>query len=620
MDTRLIKHYEAELAYMREMGAEFAASHPKIASRLGMDGLEVADPYVERLLEGFAFLAARVQLELEMQSPELSQSILEILYPHFLAPRPSMMIAYFETDAKNADFTSGYTLPRGTQLRTQSSAQRRACVFKTSHDLDIWPLEISEAEYIGSRGELVAQGLARDTDARAAVRLKIRRMDGGALNELPIRNLVLHFDRNAGGNWQLHECLCNTVCALEARVGGQIVALPEGAITPKGFDVDEALLPVPHRSLDGYRLLQEYFAMPERFHFADVRGLEPAVAQTDGSEVEILLYLTEALQNGESLVVPEAFMLNAVPAVNLFEKRCDRVRVTTRDTEYRVIAERTATNDFEIFDLLSVVGVSRSEGAEQEFRPFYSQTDLTSAGDTHTAFYAKVRRMRQRTEKERLVGARTSYLGSEMYISLVDQDHAPYRSDIEQLSVRALCTNRDLPLLLSSGGDDTFLLPDGGPVRRIRTPVPPTAPQPTLAKGRATWQLISNLSLNYLSITDGATGGGSEALRELIGVYAPVGDRTIAKQMEGIVGVDTRPIVRRLSDEVLSTAVRGLEIKLTVDDDFFQGSSAYLLASVLERIFRRHVTVNSFAETVLITQQRGEVARWRARNGLGHLI
>ena len=620
MDTRLLKHYEAELAYMREMGAEFAAAYPKIANRLGMDGLEVADPYVERLLESFAFLAARVQLELEMQAPELSQNLLEILYPHFMAPRPSMMIAHLEPDAMNADFTGGYTLPRHSQLRSGASGQRKSCIFRTAHDVQIWPLVVSEAEYIGSRGDLVALGLAHNPDARAAIRLKFRRMDGGKVSELPIRALTLHLNREPGGNWALHEALCNAVAGLDGRAGDKLVRLPEGRVDAKGFAPEEAMLPVPDRSLDGYRLLQEYFALPERFHFVDISGLEPVVRAAGKSEFELFLYLDDTLRGGDSMVVPEAFMLNAVPAVNLFEKRCDRVRVTDTDTELRVVAERTATNDFEIFDLLSVVGIGRSGAEEVEFRPFFSQSDLTSAGDVHTAFYTKTRRMRQRSEKERLQGARTSYLGSEMYITIVDRDMAPFDPEVDQLAVRALCTNRDLPLLLSTGDDATFTLPDGGPVTRITTPVPPTRPRPTIAQGRATWQLISNLSLNYLSITDGPTGGGSEALRELIGVYGPSGDRAIAKQLEGIIGVTSRPIVRRLSDEVLSTAVRGLEIELRMDDDFFQGASAYLLATVLERIFRRHVSMNSFTETVLTTQQRGEVARWKARNGLGHLI
>jgi type VI secretion system protein ImpG len=190
-----------------------------------------------------------------------------------------------------------------------------------------------------------------------------------------------------------------------------------------------------------------------------------------------------------------------------------------------------------------------------------------------------------------------------------------------QLSVTGLCTNRDLPLLLSTAGKDAFHLPDGGPVLGIQTVVSPTRPRPTVAQGETAWRLISHLSLNYLSITDTEGGQkGSEALRELIGLYAPAGDRVVAKQLEGIRGVSTRPIVRRMTDEVLSTAVRGIEVSLDFDESFFDGSGVFVLASVLERFFAKYVTINSFTETVLTTQQRGEITRWRPTKGLSRMI
>ena len=174
-------------------------------------------------------------------------------------------------------------------------------------------------------------------------------------------------------------------------------------------------------------------------------------------------------------------------------------------------------------------------------------------------------------------------------------------------------------MLLASAGRDVFDLPDGGPVTSVTTPVAPTRPRPTMAEGDTAWRLISHLSLNYISIADNPVTG-TEALRELVGIYAPAGDRVLAKQLEGIVGIASRPIVRRMADEVLSTAVRGLEITLTFDESFFEGSSAYLLGAVLERFFRKHVTINSFTETVILTQQRGEIARWKPTAGLGRMI
>lgn len=626
MDTRLLAHYESELAFLRDMGAEFAAAYPKIAARLGMEGLEVLDPYVERLLEGTAFLSARVQLALEMQFPAFTSNLLEIVYPHFLSPVPSMMVVTFDPDLANAGVKDGYLMKRGTRLRSrQIDGEQTACIFRTAADLTLWPVEISEVEYIDSRGGLVAAGVSRDAPARAGIRLRLRRRDGGRMRDLPMNALSLHLTGQAGEPWVLHEALCARVTGMVGRSTDRRAdwtqALPGATCTPQGFNRDEALLPTPRRSFDGYRLLQEYFAMPERFHFVELSGMRPALQRAEGADVDLYLLLSETLPANGAAVRRESFVLNAVPAVNLFERAFDRIHITNTDTEHYVTPNRTAPLDYEVYGISRVTGLSTRTNQETEFRPFYSATDITSAGESHPAYYTIHRRMRQRNEKERLRGVRTSYLGSEVYLSLVDAAQAPYAADLSQLAVTGLCTNRDLPLLLSTAGRDAFHLPDGGPVLSVGTVVSPTRPRPTIAQGETAWRLISHLSLNYLSITDREGGrGGAEALRELIGLYAPSGDRVIAKQMEGLRGVSTRPIVRRMADEVLSTAVRGLEIKLDFDESFFDGSGVYVLASVLERFFRKYVTINSFTETVLTTQQRGEIARWRPESGLGRLI
>lgn len=621
MDTRLIKHYEQELAFMRDMGSEFATAYPKIAGRLGMDGLEVQDPYVERLLEGFAFLSARVQLELDLQYPNFTQNLLEIIYPHYLAPTPSMMVAHLQPDMSKADLAEGYVLPRHSELRSDvGDGAHKPCVFRTGHDLTLWPVEVTEAEYIASRGELVALGLTGAAEARAAIRLRLHRGGGGPISELSLDALTVYLSGEHAGNWHLHEYLCSRTCGVAYRGSDRLRRLDEATIAPRGYASEDALLPTPHQSMDGYRLLQEYFAMPERFHFVDIQGLSPAIEGAEGTDCDIFILLTDPLPNADAYVAPGAFLLNAVPAVNLFPKRCDRVLISNSAAEHRVVADRTAPLDYEIYDISSVTGIRGSNQSDRVFRPFYSQSDFTVAGDAHTAYYTKSRKMRQRSEKERLRGVRTSYLGTDMYLSLVDRAESPYPADVEQLAVEATCTNRDLPLLLLSGGAGVFHLPGGGPVKTITTPIAPTRPKTPLAQGGMAWRLISHLSLNYMSIADSKMGGGAEALRELIGTYAPSGDRTIEKQLEGIVGVKSRPIVRRMSDEILSTAVRGLEIKLEFDDSFFEGTSAYLIGSVLERFFRRQTTINSFTETVLHTHQRGEIARWKAKSGLGRLI
>jgi type VI secretion system protein ImpG len=624
MDTRLLRHYESELAFMRDMGSEFAAAYPKIASRLGMEGLEVLDPYVERLLEGCAFLSARVQLELELQFPAFTSNLLEIVYPHYLAPTPSMMIAAFEPDIGNSAVKDGYVLKRHTQLRARPmEGEQTACLFRTAADLTLWPLTISDVEYIDSRGGLVAAGVSRQTEARAGIRLRLARTDGLPIAALSLDRLTIYLNGQSGNAGALTELIAAEGVGLVGRATDRrsdwTLPLPKGTIRQMGFERDEAMLPLPPRSFDGYRLLQEYFAMPERYQFVELSGLQPALKRAPGQDVDIYILLGEGNKDIGGGLSKDAFLLHAVPAVNLFPRRFDRVHVTSADVEQHVVPNRTAPLDFEVFAIHGVVGISGEGRDDIEFRPFYSATDMTAAGSRHSAYYTVHRRMRQRSERERLRGVRTSYLGSEVYLSLVDSLQAPYGADISQLAVEGLCSNRDLPMLLSAAGRDVFNLPEGGPVLSVWTPVSPTRPRPTLGQGDTAWRLISHLSLNYLSIAENPEHG-ADILRELVGIYVPAGDRVLAKQLEGITSISSRPIVRRLSDEVLSTAVRGIEITLTFDESFFEGSSAYLMGAVLERFFRKYVTINSFTETVLRTQQRGEIARWQPAAGLGRMI
>lgn len=610
---------------MREMGSEFAEAYPKIAARLGLEGMEVLDPYVERLLEGFAFLSARVQLELELQYPAFTSNLLEIIYPHYLAPTPSMAIANFVPDEAMAGMSDGYHMARGTVLRSRIvEGCQTACTFRTAHDITLWPLVLVEAEYIASRAALVAAGLGRDATARAGIRLRLKRMGDGPISELSADRLSIFLSGQDGGNWILHELLATQVEGVLARSTDRRddwkLPLPDAAIEPRGYGPEDAILPTPAPSFDGYRLLQEYFAMPERFHFLDLTGLRPAFAQAAGGEVDIYLLLANGHPEAERHVSTEAFSFHATPIVNLFSKRCDRVLITDADYEQHVVVDKTATLDYEVMHVTKVKGISADGAADREFLPFYSQNSLSPIGDSQDSYYSVRRRMRQRSERERLRGPRTSYLGSEVYLTLVDRKMAPYSAKLAQLSVEALCTNRDLPLLLATGAPDVFHLVDGGPFKSIETPIVPTRPRSSPAHDGSAWRLISHLSLNYLSITDTALGGGADALREVVGLYAPSDDRTYQRQLEGLVSVKSRPIVRQIPGEVLSTATRGLEITLDFDEASFEGTSVYTLASVIERFLRKYVAINSFVECVLRTQQRGEVTRWDPISGLRQVV
>lgn len=619
MDTRLLKYYETELGFIREMGAEFAEAYPKIASRLGMDGIEIDDPYVERLIESFAFLTSRIQLELEMRYPQFTQHMLEIIYPHYLAPVPAMTVAQFHPE-KGLD--KAYRIARGTKMRTPlREGDQTACEFRTAHDVDLWPLEIAEVQYFASRGEVVAAGFGEGNAARAGLRLRLKGPTGLKLNTLDLDTLDVYLPGNDQAPWRLYEHLMSESSGVLGRSTDRrddwIVAPTDAQVTPMGFLPEEALLPFPGQSFDGYRLLQEYFAMPQRFLFARLKGLRPIMKRCDKNEVDVHILFDQARPELQQTLSVENFALYCSPAINLIDMRCDRVHVSRKDADHFVVVDRTAPMDYEIYSVQSVEGITSDDDDDIEFRPFYAADDYTAAGESHEAYYAIRRRMRQRSERQKLKGTRTSYLGTDIFLSLVDRSEAPYKGNLEQLAVKAMCTNRDLPLLVQTKGEiGDFEPTTGGPIRGISAVAPISQPKSSPAvDGSAAWRLISHLSLNYLSIDDGDRGNAAAAMRELLGIYTPRGDRNLQKQLEGLESVETRPIVRRMSDEILSTAVRGLEVRITFDESYFEGTGVYLLGAVLESFFAKYVSLNSFTETVLVSTERGEIARWKARSG-----
>jgi len=625
MDPKLLRYYGRELQYVREMGAEFARDFPKIAGRLGLDTFECSDPYVERLLEGFAFLAARVQLRIDAEFPRFTQHLLEIVYPHYLAPTPSMAVVQMRPNLAEGTLAQGYKVPRNTPLRSLlGRGEQTPCEYRTAHDVMLWPLEMTHAEYTGYVGDI--GDLRLPARPRAAIRLKLRTTAGLNFSDLALDDLTL-FIRGADElPMRIYEQLVGHAVAVVARPTTRPApwqhAVVEDPVQTVGFGNDEALLPYGPRSFQGYRLLQEYFAFPARYLFVRLPGLAEAVRRCTAPELEILV-LTDVHDRAlDGAVSPDNFALFCTPAVNLFPRRADRVHLTEAETEYHVVADRTRPLDFEVHTVREVIGYGSSSELKQTFQPFFAWNDMTTTEEP-PAYYTLQRQPRVLSARQRTQGTRTSYIGSEVFMALVDPQEGPYRSSLRQLAIETMCTNRDLPLQLSVGQAHTdFTLESGAPVESTRCLAGPTPPRASVADGDTSWRLISHLSLNYLSLVDANAGAGEKAaaLRELLSLYADANDSNTRKQIEGVRETASGGITRALPVPGPTTFGRGLEIAVTCDEAAFEGSGVFLLGAVLERFFSKYVSINSFTETVLRTVQRGEIMRWKARTGLRQAI
>nr|WP_308418602.1 type VI secretion system baseplate subunit TssF [Chitinimonas arctica] len=579
MNPTLLKYYSQELQHLREMGGEFAEAFPKVAARLGLERFECADPYVERLLEGFSFLTARVQMKLDAQFPRFTQHLTELVYPHYLTPTPSMAVVQLQPDLSNPALGDGVAVPRGTAMHSLlDKVGSTRCEYRSAHAMTLWPLSLVSASYFSFGGAIGGVDAELPPNLKAGIRLRLRVGGGLAANQLKLDTLQLHLRGSEGIPERLYEQLLAHVAAVlvlpTQRPVDWHARLPDDALRPVGFDEDEALLPPSRQSFQGYRLLQEYFAFPQRFLFVELAGLNTALRRCEESEFELLLLLDRHDPQLEQGLNGSHFALHCTPAINLFPRRADRIAISDEQFEYQVLADRTRPLDFEVYRVESVSGYQAGNATPQPFLPFHCARDHRPG--SAEAFYQLRREPRLPAETPRRQGARSSYLGSELFIALVDAAEAPGQGELRQLGLELLCTNRDLPLQMPVGvGAADFTLETELPVTALRCLAGPSQPRPALADGAISWRLLNHLSLNYLSLLESDPQAGARTLRELLGLYCLPHDMAAQRQIDGLRSIASRPVTRHLPSKGPISFGRGVELTITFDDDAFEGAGPF---------------------------------------------
>lgn len=660
MDEPLKSLYERELKHLDSHAREFAERRKfrQIAARLGLgDSVAVQDPFVEWLLEGFAFLAARVQHKLDQEFPRFSQNLLTVVYPHLTAPTPSIIVAELTPDHADSNLAAGPIAPKGTRLRARvSGGERKSIPFVTGRSLRLWPLEVAEVEYLPDRPAVVARAEHAVTSAetelkrRAAMRsddeggqplkveagiaMRIRLTQDMPLSLLTCDELDLYFAGRGRQPQALFEACLMACPRVEAVIRpqrrGEKTRYVKLKAAPLGFDrhakgdglpvEQDALLPYDLRSMDGARLLHEFFALPERFQFMRLSRLSRAfVAAGEEREVEIIFPLSAQFGPLKGLSSTEAIKLHCVPAVNLYEKSADDIRLTMKEIEHHVIPDRAAPADHEVHSILSVTGTSDT-GAEQSFRPFFSTSGFGARDDGSRRYYAVNRVPREAPVTSRGDAQLKQYRGDEVFLSLVDQNAAPYAANLKRLSIRLLCTSRHLPLYVGGESATTKLTAaDDLGCTAIRIAAGPSLPRAGAPVGPRLWHIISHLSLNYLSLIDTDNGGGANAMRQLLSLYAPEDDRGALRLADTVRKVESRPISGRLHAPPDPSGKpqpivfgRGLEVALTLDEG--QERSA-VLAAILDRFLASYAAANSFTQVRVLDTRGQERCLWPRRSG-----
>jgi type VI secretion system protein ImpG len=649
MNREFLDLYNRELNLLYEQARDFAEENPGIAERLGGLLKERVDPLIGGLLEGAAFLAARVQLKLKAEFPEFTNNLLEQLVPHYLAPTPSAMLVKAMPVFGDAALRDGHPIPRGSYLDASYRQLDRqlACRYRLCGDLTIWPFELVAAEYFPSTAPLQALGVATAGNVLAGLKLTFTHRTTARLEDEPrdaealkkpdmlfagcrIRNLPLYFASSEGDAAALYEQLFGHCQGIYFRYldafGDPVVhSAPPDCLQQVGFARDEALFPNDHRVFEGFDLLREYFMFPRKFLGCNLTRLNEVVPKLKAKTVDILFAFDEVSTRLAAAVTPDMFTVYAAPAINLFEKTTDRIPLKSSEHEYHVVPERSHYLDYEPHRLLDVYAHYAGGRDKVPVRPLYAaslETGRQVTGPSYT-----VRRLpRRRTVEEKRGGVSSDYTGTDMFISLSELGSADDAAAIAELSVRALCSNRHLTehLPIGSGGADFRLIDDASlDLVCVAGPTPPHEPVvaqlrsrgETAHTGTVTWRLVNMLSTNHLGLVERGAGRNAQALRETLSMFADMNDASTERRIRGVRNVDSRPVVRRVRERVGVGAGRGIEITVTIDERAFEGTGAFLLGAILDRFFAEYSSFNHFTQTVIRSAERGEIMRWPPRMG-----
>ncbi|MFO0840748.1 MAG: type VI secretion system baseplate subunit TssF [Phycisphaerae bacterium] len=575
-------YYQEELTFLRDLGREFAAANPTVAHMLESAG---ADPDVERLLEGFAFLTGRVRQKLDDEIPELFQSMMSLLWPHYLRPVPSTGILMFQPQFEQI---SGLTpVPRGTEVESVP-VDGTPCRFRTCYDVELAPLEVADAT------------IDRPMSADAALRITLRTAGKATIPRLGLQRLRFYLAGEPVRAMELYLWMLRYGRHIELRdpEKGRAARIPIANLRPIGFGEDEAILPYPAHSFVGYRLLQEYFTCLSKFHFVEFSGLERLAGLECNDRFEIIVPFSRKPED-TLRADKDTFRLFCTPIVNLFKHQADGIRVDHQRTQYRVRPSTVGTlpEHYEIYSIDRVVGLVQGEAERRLYPALHA---FQHGRDGSRGIYHDVR----------LVDA-VAGEGTDLYLSFVTGDERNVVPPTETISIDITATNRNLASRLKVGDVSvpTATSPEFARFRNI-TPITRSL-RPPLGRGLH-WRLISHLSLNYLSLAS------IEALRGILELYnyQAMYDRQAAREnilrLEGLVSLEAKPAERLIR----GAPIRGMKVRLEMKEDNFAGEGdMYLFAGVLNEFFALYASMNAFTELSVRGTKFGEVYSWPARLG-----
>ena len=578
----LMDYFTRELEYLRRAGKDFGKKYPQVASKLDLRESESLDPHVERLIESFAFLSARVRRDIDRDYSQIANGVLEKFCPSLLQPIPSLTVAHLTPNSKLGKITSPLKIPRHSRLEARSDAGQ-ICTFRTVWDLFFIPLQVVNTSF----------------DEDENIFLHLQTIQGSDLSELQIPTLDFHINADWKMISQLQENLINklrSVTILDQT--GKLIECSKDIVQFKGFDEEELALPLPHGGQPAYCLLQEYFAFEKKFHFITLKNLN--LNSFSGNKL-ILKFNFSVLPKKLKALTEKNLILNCVPIINLFSKISEPIKLSDRKIDQLLIADKKNDSYTEIHSIESIT-ISEPGGSNtRKIKEFSAVTEGQDSFDSEGDDLLWIARREKSLRKD--------VTGSDIFFSLVEKNLSSEIIKNATAYANLLCTNRRIcEQIPANSRFDAEGITDGIQVRSLYEP---SAQRDPSFDGGSIWQLTSLLTLNHYSLVAGDTG--IHQIREMLNLFS-TGNLRDFEQIRGIKSLVANESVRRIQKQSWRTFCTGVSVSIEIERDAFVGSSLILFTLVLAKFFSLYTTVNSFV-CLSITCENEKLVEWAPMSG-----
>lgn len=606
MDSQ-VQHFRQELGALRKAVEGFSRAYPTVASELRLSAGHSSDPHVEQLLQSFAWLTSELRRDMEQQRHELPNHLLLSLYPNLLRSIPCMAVLKANVMLAGANFVNGYSLEKGRLFSTTSVARRSAdgsadrqveCRMQCCYETPLWPFTLEDVA-LKPRNSFAF--LDQRPEVQTVVSIRMRSEGTEPVYEYPLERLRF-FLADPAQRARLQGLLSDAFAGCALRVGERIVVLERAAIEWLGFGAGHDVLPQQDGGHDGYRLLQEYFHFPEKFHFFELTGLDMA-GVVDSFELLLLLKRSDAALQ----VSRQTLAFNSFPAINLFPATFKPLQLDYSQYEYRLLADESQYGQSEVHEVEEVRLIS-PDGKVRQAQPWVGGPAPLErqTGQAQSELRYILRLIKPLTPKTP---------GCDTMLSLFDAGLVPARPVDQTISVRGLCSNRNLAESLRSG--DRMRLIGAGAMLDAELITNASLFRSARLDGQTVVNLLSQLHLNHRQLVDEQDGRRAlDNFRRLLHMYCDPALQSHRSQIDGIVELRAEPAVRRSGRDHWRGHYRGTCVTLVVEESFFDGTNPLLLGQVLSHFLGLYTTMNHFVQLQMASYQReGIWKQWRPRIG-----